>query len=108
MGVQCRPSLSGIASNKSGGAIKDLRRFTRSSNWCSSFREGYDAKRCTDWASRRGTPYWRLVAAQGEIFDIWLTQSAKTAGCTHLIAANKCSAMQESSVNKVTGRTSCC
>jgi ubiquinone/menaquinone biosynthesis C-methylase UbiE len=27
--------------------------------------------------------------APGEIFDIWLTQSAKTVGCTHSIAANK-------------------
>jgi hypothetical protein len=44
----------------------------------------------------------------GEIFDIWLTQSAKTVGCTHSIAANKCSAKQESSVNEVAGRTSRC
>jgi hypothetical protein len=47
-----------------------------------------------------------LVAAQGEIFDISLTRSAGTVGCTHSIAANKCSGERESFVNDVAGEMS--
>jgi hypothetical protein len=41
--------------------------------------------------------------APGEIFDIWLTQSMKTARCAHSIAANKCSVKPESSIHGVAG-----